>query len=182
MPKISRFSPPRSVRFRSAFSLIELIIVILIASLVTGLVFSNVSLGKSKEKKVGIRALKEAAASHPGGDADLVCVNACKDCALLVDHKAHSIGSQLKPLTAYILDDSNSPQEIDFGRRDDKKVCLRSHYYANGSTSQMILQSQDHYYFVPSYFGKTERFDSLSAATERWLQYRSQLDTMGTYF
>ena len=181
MPEIT-FSPSRPTTTRSAFSLIELIIVILIASLFAALVFSSVSFGKPKEKKVGIRALKEAAASRAGGDADLVCTDACKTCSLIVDHKAHSIGSQLKPLVAYILDEGGSPQEIDFGRMKDEKVCLRFHYYANGSTSQMILASEEKYYFLPSYFGEVEVFDSLSAATERWKQYRDQLDTMGTYY
>jgi len=181
MPEINPFaSRPTSARL--AFSLIELIIVILIASLFAALVFSSVSFGKPKEKKVGIRALKEAAASRAGGEADLVCTDGCKECNLMVDHKAHAIGSQLKPLTAYILDEGGSPQEIDFGRMKDKKVCLRFHYYANGSTSQMILASEEKYYFLPSYFGEVEVFDSLSAATERWRQYRDQLDTMGTYY
>ncbi len=172
----------RPAAARSAFSLIELIIVILIASLFAALVFSSVSSGKPREKKVGIRALKEVEDSRIGGEADLVCTDDCRTCRLVIEHKSHPVDSRLKPLTAYILDEGGSPQEIDFGRMGDEKVCLRFHYYPNGSTSQMILSSDETFYFIPSYFGTIETFDSLSAAAERWKHFRDRLDSMGAYY
>jgi len=92
------------------------------------------------------------------------------------------VKSQFKELRAHILDDSGNPQELDFGQFDRQKVCLRFHYYANGSTSQMILEEGDTFYFLPSYFGKIETFDSIDEAVERWVKYRTQLNAMGTYF
>jgi len=181
MQQISHPSP-RPAHLVSAFSLIELIIVILIASLFAGLVFSQIASSKPKEKKVGIRMLKKAVTQLAGTEADLVCTDECRQCRVITEGKGSEIGSQLKPLKAYILDDGGSPKEIDFGRMDDRKICLRFHYYSNGSTSQMILESEEKFYFVPSYFGEVETFDSLSAATDRWRRYRDQLDTLGTYF
>jgi prepilin-type N-terminal cleavage/methylation domain-containing protein len=180
MPKIaSRLHTP--VFLVPGFSLIELIIVILIASLFAALIFDNVTFATKKKQKVGIQHLKEAAAKHPG-DAELVCIDKCRHCTLIIGNKEDKIESRLKPLNAYILDDSNNPQKINFGRIKDKKVCLRFHYYANGSTSQMILESEEKFYFLPSYFGEVEVFGGIDEAVERWRHYRDQLDTTGTFF
>ncbi len=181
MPKITAHAS-FSARKAPGFSLIELIIVILIASLFAALIFSNIQFGAKKKPKVGIPQLKANALTRGAGEATLVCVDHCRKCFLSLGGKQRSVSSQLPPLTAYILDKSGNAQEIDFGRIKDQKVCLRFHYYANGSTSQMILESKDQFYFLPSYFGEIERFDSLDAATERWTKYRKQLDAMGTFF
>jgi prepilin-type N-terminal cleavage/methylation domain-containing protein len=164
------------------FSLIELIIVILIASLFVALVFNNVNLGTKQEKKVGIQQLQEAVSRGGGGESELVCTEKCSKCMLISEGKPATVQSQLRPLKAYVLDDSNNPQEIDFGRIKNKKICLRFHYYANGSTSQMILESDDKYYFVPSYFGKIEAFDDMDTAVSKWTKYRNQLDSMGNFY
>jgi prepilin-type N-terminal cleavage/methylation domain-containing protein len=180
MPKIT--SRHHTLAFLvPGFSLIELIIVILIASLFAALVFNNVMFDSKKTEKVGIQRLKEAATQYPG-DAQLVCIDECQHCTIAHGNKANEIESRLRPLTAYILDDSNNAQEIDFGRAEDKKICLRFRYYANGSTSQMILESGDRFYFIPSYFGEVEIFDDLEGAVERWRRYRDQLDSMGGFF
>ena len=163
------------------FSLIELIIVILIASLFAALIFSQISFSTKKKEKVGIRQLKKAGIVPPG-DAQLVCLDHCRKCTIGMGDKRKEISSRLKPIKAYVLDDGGNPQEVDFGRIREKKVCLRFHYYANGSTSQMILESEGKFYFVPSYFGDIEVFDGLDAATERWTHYRNRLDSMGTFF
>ena len=181
MPEITLPSPIPTP-LRSGFSLIELIIVILIASLVSAVIFSNVNFGTKKKEKVGIHQLKNGTKLLHGSDAELVCLDHCRQCFLKTDQKSTEISSQFKPLKAYILDDSTNPQEIDFGRVKDKEVCLRFHYYPNGSTSQMILESDEKFYFIPSYFGDIEVFESLDAAAEHWTHYRSQLDAMGTFF
>jgi prepilin-type N-terminal cleavage/methylation domain-containing protein len=165
-----------------AFSLIELIIVILIASLFAALVFSSISIRKPNEKKVGLRQLKEAAMQDAPVDAELVCVSKCQTCSVVREGETSPIGSQLPELQAYIIDESGNPQKLDFGRMDDRPICLRFHYYPNGSTSQMILEADDGFYFVPSYFGEIRKFDSLDGAAEYWLRHRAQLDTMGTFY
>jgi prepilin-type N-terminal cleavage/methylation domain-containing protein len=181
MPKITS-RPYTSATLMPGFSLIELIIVILIASLFAALIFNNISFGTKKKQKVGIHQLKEGAATKQGGDAELICTDKCRHCAVLTGGSQTAVESQLKPLTAYILDDSGNPQKIDFGRIKNKKVCLRFHYYPNGSTSQMILESGEKFYFLPSYFGEVEVFDDVDGAVERWQKYRDQLDSMGTFF
>jgi len=181
MPKIT----PRSAYpalSTPGFSLIELIIVILIASLIAAVIFSNVTFNTKKKQTVGIRQLKNTELTRNIGDAELVCTDHCRHCAISNGGKQTEVESRLTPLKAYILDDSGNTQELDFGRIKNKKVCLRFHYYANGSTSQMILESEEKFYFLPSYFGDIEVFESVDEAAERWTKYRKQLDSMGTFF
>ena len=181
MPKIAhRSSLP--AHWVPGFSLIELIIVILIASLFASVIFSNISFGTKKKQKVGIRQLKNTELTRNIGEAELVCYDKCHHCMITHGDKQTDVESQLKPLKAYILDDSGNAQAIDFGRIKDKKICLRFHYYANGSTSQMILESEEKFYFLPSFFGEIEVFDGVDDAVERWTKYRNQLDSMGTFF
>jgi len=181
MPEISpRSSTP--VPLAPGFSLIELIIVILIASLFASVIFSNISFGTKKKQTVGIRQLKDNEQTRNIGEAELVCLDKCRKCFITGSGKQIEVESRLKPLKAYILDDSGSAQELDFGRVKNKKVCLRFHYYANGSTSQMILESDEKFYFLPSFFGEIEVFDGVDDAVERWTKYRKQLDSMGTFF
>jgi prepilin-type N-terminal cleavage/methylation domain-containing protein len=183
MPKIASIVThlPMS-RTRRGFSLIELIIVILIASLFAAMVFTTISIRKPHEENVGIHQLKAMPMMAEAIDADLVCTEKCQTCFAMVNGKKVPVGSQMPPLKAYILDDGGSPVEVDFGRLEDRPVCLRFHFYPNGSTSQMILEAHDRFYFIPSYFGKIETFESLDAAAEHWQKYRSALDTMGTYY
>ncbi len=180
MPEITPRLQPRSSGM-PGFSLIELIIVILIASLFAALIFGQINFATKKKDKMGIFQLKKTRGILPG-NAELVCSDRCRQCTVEAGDNRINIPSQFKPIKAYVLDDSGSPQEVDFGRVKEKKVCLRFHYYANGSTSQMILESEGKFYFVPSYFGNIEVFDDLDAATERWMHYRNQLDSMGTFF
>ncbi len=115
-------------------------------------------------------------------DTELVCIDKCSQCSLVSNGKSTDVNSQFKELKAYILDDGGDPQEIDFGRAKDKKVCLRFHYYPNGSNSQMIIESDEKYYFIPSFFGDVAVYDDMDSAVSRWLRYRNQLDSMGTFY
>jgi len=182
MPKITA-CPKNRVRSLPGFSLIELIIVILIASLFAALTFNNVVINAKKEKKVGIKHLKEAFGKKSRIEGELICTDKCSKCSFVSSSGTTSeISSSLKELKAYMLDDNGNPGELDFGRIKDRKVCLRFRYYANGSNSQMIIESEDRYYFVPSYFGDVEVFEDMESAVSRWTRYRDQVNTMGTYY
>ncbi len=182
---MQQITSPLSLRARPrvpAFSLIELIIVILIASLFAAMVFTTVSFRKPGEKQVVLRQLKEVARRALPDNTQLVCVDKCRTCYLMRGNRQTAVGSKIPPLKAYTLDDGGNAQEIDFGRMDDKPVCLRFYFHANGSTSQMILEADDTYYFIPSFFGEIETFDSLDGAVARWQGRRDQLDSLGTYY
>ncbi len=182
MQQISGSLSPRTGSLVPAFSLIELIIVILIASLFAAMVFTTVSLRKPGQKHVVLQRLKEVGQQRLPDNTELVCIDKCRQCFLMREGTRQAIKSQIPPLTAYTLDEGRNPQKIDFGRMDDRPICLRFYFHANGSTSQMILEADDTYYFVPSYFGEIQTFESLDEAASYWQRYRDQLDTMGTFY
>jgi hypothetical protein len=68
------------------------------------------------------------------------------------------------------LDKNDNPQKIELGRLDDNKVCMRLRHYKNGSISQVILEVNGEFIFLPSYFGEGKKFGSLADAVNYWLQ------------
>jgi hypothetical protein len=71
---------------------------------------------------------------------------------------------------------------IDFGRLKDSKICFRFIFYPNGSTSKMVVESKGEFYYIPSYFGKIKKFNSLSEAFDYWRQDRYLLRGMGDFY
>ncbi len=88
----------------------------------------------------------------------------------------------LPPLKAYSLNGYLEPVRLEFGRYQDQPVCLRFRYFPNGSNDQMILQKGEMFYFVPSFFGKVENFNSLEEARDYWLRNRDRLRDIGDIF
>ncbi len=167
---------------KKAFSLIELLIVIAIISLFGFMVFGFLKKAEIKEDPYTIKNLKDALAGK--GDAELVCVDKCSKCFIRSpgSNNLQKTQSNLGEITAYILDSRDDPQKLEFGRLDDHKVCLRYRHYANGSSSQMILESDGKFFYFPSYFGEVSTHDSLQDAAEVWLEGSKMLTSKGNYY
>jgi len=167
---------------RSGFSLIELLIVIALVSLFGFMVFGFMKRTELKKDPYTIKNLKEI--FHASTDAELVCINKCAQCFVVTSGhtNTYKVSSKLKEIDAYIVDRSDSPQKIDFGRMDDHPVCLRFRYYANGSTSQMILESEGKFFYFPSYFGEVSMHDSLENAADAWIENSKLLTSKGNYY
>jgi len=184
MPKINTLDMPEKVSTHKAFSLIELLIVIAIISLFGFLVFSGLKKSESKKNDtLSIAKLKDAS-RHINSDKELVCIKKCKECFFspFGSSKMQAAPTLLKPLIVYTLDKNNNPQEIDFGRVGDEKICLRFKYYQNGSSSQMIIESEDKFYYFPSYFNDVQRTDTLEEATNKWLKNSEILTNRGDFY
>ena len=76
----------------------------------------------------------------------------------------------LSDITAYTLDKDEILTPIEYGRYDDKKVCLMIDFYTNGSSTQVILEDEESAYFLPAFFGKAQAFASIEEAKEYWLK------------
>ena len=169
---------------RGGFSLIELLIVIAIISLFGFLVFGSLKKAEAaRAEDRGIADLKKAA-KNIGANSELICINKCKKCYMspFGSPKLTEVASHLKPLTAYILDKNDNPEELDFNRVDDNPICLRFKYYANGSSSQMIIESEEKFYYFSSYFGDVKEFETLQEAAEEWLKYTEIVTNKGDYY
>jgi len=168
---------------KEAFTLLELLIVILLLSLMALLVFGTMSHQRFGVEKPGVSQIRELVKKVPAGGEELICIDDCRQCFLRTsDREMHPVTIAFKPLTAYTVNLYGEARRIDFGRFRDRKICLRFRFRDNGSSSRMIIETEGKYYFIPSYFGKTELFSSLVEATSYWLRNSELLRNIGDYY
>jgi prepilin-type N-terminal cleavage/methylation domain-containing protein len=167
---------------RKGFSLIELLIVIAIISLFGFLIFDFLKKAEVKQDPYSIKNLKKAFQGL--SSAELVCIDKCARCFIHSpgNDKMQEISSELKNIQAYIVDDSDNPQKVDFGRLDDHSICLRYRYYSNGSTTQIILESEEKFFYFPSYFGEISIHESAEDAAQAWVGDTKVLTSKGNYY
>ena len=173
---------------RSAFSLIELIVVVLIVSLIGFLVVSSAIKQQQKVEILDPTTLPSTLRkSFQGqGDVELFCIKKCKECYVLQGQQivAYDGGINFaKDLEIYKLDNNNQFVHIDeLGRVKDKKVCLRYHLYPNGSTTQMVISNNMGIYYLPSFFGKAVKVDDMEEAKALWTKDNYNLRDSGSYY
>ncbi len=161
-------------QIKKAFTLFELLIVILLMGLIVLFVFSTPTIPKERQEAVTFKTLPKFLRKNLKGNGELVCINNCSSCFYLNGSskpQSFSLPLQLKVKNVYILDRSDNPAKIEYGRFKDKKVCLRLKHYKNGSISQEILELDgDKFLFIPAFFGDGKVFESLTEAQNWWLK------------
>ncbi len=167
---------------KKGFSLIELLIVIAIISLFGFLVFDFLKKSEVKQDSYTINNLQKILRGQ--GDVELICINKCTQCFMRApgSEALQEIGSDLKEIQAYTVDKSDNPQKIEFGRLKDRPVCLRYRHYANGSNTQIILESEEKFFYFPSYFGEVSVHDSAEDAAEAWIKDTKIPRNRGNYY
>ncbi len=171
---------------RRAFSLLELLIVIVIISFAYMLVFASMKTKQEKPKPLQISNIKSTLTQqgYDHTDMELFCIAKSNRCYIYQDgeNKKYKEDVSLGDLTAYRLDRRNDLQKIDFGRIDDHHVSLRFSMYHNGSSSQLILQNNTGIYYLPPFFGTPTKVDSVDSARDLWLKNRELLKDAGEYY
>lgn len=173
---------------RKGFSLIELLVVILIISLVYFLGFEKFELGTSKPKPLSPINLKEEILKSKVNDGDmtLMCLDNCRKCylrsGLSSSFQPYPNAIDLQGIKAYTLDENDALVDIEYGRYDDKKICLLMHFYNNGSATQLILENEEGSYFLPSFFDTVQYFDSPEDAKEHWVTKSQDLSDSGAFY
>ena len=167
---------------KKGFSLIELLIVIAIISLFGFLVFDFLKKVEIKKDPYSIKNLKKIFQDH--GDIELLCINKCAQCFTHIpgSDTMQEASSDLKELHAYTIDKNDNPQKIEFGRWHDQRICLRYRHYANGSSTQIILESEGKFFYFPSYFGEVSVHESAEDAAEAWIKGSKILRSKGNYY
>ena len=172
--------------FKRGFTLVELLLAIFLVGLLSYFVFSGVGDVKKPKENITIENLPRVLQRNLSGDGELVCVNKCSKCFYITSDGASKnapLPIPLKITNEYILDKNDNPVKIDMGRLDDNKVCMRLQHYKNGSISQVILEVDKEYIFLPSYFGEGKKFSSLSDAVSYWLKdSQGKLESRGDWF
>jgi hypothetical protein len=92
------------------------------------------------------------------------------------------VSSDIKETYVYIVDRRDNPQKVDFGRLDDHPICLRYKHYSNGSTTQIILESEEKFFYFPSYFGEISIHESAEDAAQAWVGDTKVLTSKGNYY
>ncbi len=175
-------------RDHKAFSLVELLIVILIVSLVYFLGFSNIEKSSSKPKALTPLNLKSTIVKSDifQGEGSLVCIDKCRSCYIRKDvnspFEPYENKIDLKNIEAYTLDARDTLQEIEYGRYKDEKICLVLHFYRNGSSTQIILKQDDSIYFLPAFFDDAQKVGSLEEAKELWLKNDRLVANKGDFY
>ena len=176
---------PRS-GFRPAFSLLELMIVIIIITMVYALVFASMQRGEKEPKALQAGNLKstllEQGNAHVKGE--FFCLDKCTSCYLYRDGEVNKYEGKLAlgDIAAYQMGANRKLEKIDFGRYQDHPVSLRFKFRSNGSSSKMVIQNKSGIYYLPSLFGATAKTASLEEAEELWLKYSDLLEDNGGFY
>lgn len=173
---------------RQAFSLIELLIVVLLISLVYGFIFANINVkDKTKDKILSPLTLSEMSKELLKGEGELFCIAKCQECyySLSSSSDLHPYKGKLnfgKDIKIYQLDSQNNFVEQEFGRINDEKVCLRFHLYPNESSSKLVIENNHGFFYIPSYFGQPKKLASLEEAKKEWLKYNRIVSSSGDFY
>ncbi len=178
----------KSLHTHRGFTLIELIVVILIISLMGFMVFSTMVKQEKKIETLSPLSLKKSLQKEFGKAEDITffCISKSTDCYV-------AKGAEIIPYTGVLhlgkdieihkVDKKNRLVEIEeFGRIKDNKITFKYNLYKNGSASQIIIANTEGVYFLPSYFGKAKKVDTLDEAKELWIKEEYDLTDKGNYY
>lgn len=180
--------PAKRYEVRKGFSLLELLIVILLISIVYFLGFEGIEVGKKQPKALTPLNLKSNIVSSElySGKSTLLCVDECRSCYLRRDiasgFEAYENPIDLTNIQAYTIDQYESLSRIEYGRYQDKKICLVMDFFENGSSTQLILKDEKGAYFLPAFFGEPQKFSSLQEAKEHWLRNSTVVSDSGAFY
>ena len=173
--------------YKKAFTLIELLIVVVIIGVVYGLVIGSMKKLNNKEKHLDFKSLPKFVESfYQRNHVAFVCTDNCRECMLYVD------GKPLKKVDAFMRDerqlrfwhyDANiGVQELRFTPLFDEDerefdVCFRYEMFEDGSSSEMIIETKKQSYLyrgplseVMSYPQLQDVEDALQKQREEVLQ------------
>jgi len=171
---------------RYAFTLVELLVVIMIISVSYMLIFSVMQDEASEPKALTPLTLKSTLLEQnlTTGEQEFFCVNKCQACFLYQDGITIEYDAKvaLDKIIVHKVDTDNNLYKVDFGRYKDHPICLRFGLHQNGSSSQMIIEQNRRFYYLPAFFAKAEELDSLDEAKKRWIGGTKMLASSGDYY
>ncbi len=171
---------------RLAFTLLELLIVILLVSLSYLLVFSSMQKSTSQPKALTPLMLKQTLLedNNSVGQREFFCLNKCKSCFIYANGETTEYTNKLalENLEVYKIDNDDNSYKVDFGRFEDHPVCLRFTLYPNQSSTQMIITQNNKFYYLPSFFDKPSEIDSVESAKALWIAPTKILRNTGEFY
>jgi prepilin-type N-terminal cleavage/methylation domain-containing protein len=159
---------------RKAFSLIELLIVVVIVGLVYTLAISNFENVKQKKVRPTLTNLKSYLDKLDKTDvARLICLDECKSCYVYVDKK---LDANVSEEFEDFLDEQPRlyKYDINYGLESlknkiffnsegvDEQICFSLSVDKNGVSDQVIVEYKDKFYDFSPYFSDTKVYSSAS--------------------
>lgn len=161
---------------KKAFTLIELLLVVVIIGIIYGLVINSMQRINDKEANLGFVSLPAFLEGfHQQNHVSFTCIDSCKKCAVYVDEE------KLKEVEPFMKDERQlrfwyfnanvGMQELRFTpifNEDDREfdVCFSYEIFKDGSHSEMIVETQKQSYDYRGPFRKVGRFSSLQELEE----------------
>ncbi|MDR3178109.1 MAG: hypothetical protein LBT96_03900, partial [Campylobacteraceae bacterium] len=158
-------------RVRSAFTLFELLLVLLLIVISYGLFAQNFSATSMEDESVKLEKLNLYLA-EVGGDGNLIslrCIDDCSECRLLINNEdtnsTLNIFEKDSNVNAYSFDGKRL-EKVTF---DDyyiseykrERVCFRLDVYPNGSSDKLVLEYKKKAYLFENYMEDGKVFDSV---------------------
>jgi len=169
------------IKERKAFTLFELILVVVIIGIVYTLFIQNID-KLQRTQKLGLSELvKHMKTFQDKNEIHLVCTEECAKCEIYIDNNATEKYLELfkSEVISYYINKDGQLEEKKYAsmydeRGEEIEVCLRLTLFKNGSFSESILKQNEKVYYFPSYFGKMQEFDSMDGL-EEYFQERLRL-------
>ncbi len=155
---------------RAAFTLFELLLVLVLTALIYGLAINRLQM-KAKSESVTLDNLK----SHMLPFADhihtlsLICTDECSKCLLyrgetkIKDMQINPFHSS-KPRNVYTIDFENRLQKMEALHIDvadaDKPICFRYDIFPNDSSSELAVFMEGEYIYLPAFGSEVKHFVS----------------------
>jgi prepilin-type N-terminal cleavage/methylation domain-containing protein len=162
-----------------AFTLIELLLVIIIMGLVYSFVGNSFIKKQTVTETITVRNLPESIRKIGLEKAKLqIFGRECDKFLWLSGNSPIEVEAPLKigkELETYSFDMYGELRKMEFGtiriKNQTHKICMEFYLYNNGSTSSYVLQEGEKFYLYRPLQLQPEVFDSLSDAKESYLSY-----------
>lgn len=160
------------MRRRKAFTLIELMLVVLIIGLVYSLALSSLQKVGKGEVKLSLENLETSLLEyHNNNHVEYVCIDRCERCSLFVDSK------EIKTLESVVNNDVRLYRfDVVYGSRElelpayfnadnqEEQACFRYEIFADGSRTEMMVETDKKVVDFAGKYHKTTVYESLSDA------------------
>lgn len=162
---------------KKAFTLIELMLVVVIIGVIYGLVIGSMKKINKTEEHLDFSTLPAYLETlHQQNDVAFVCVDNCRKCSLYIDDepvkKMTPFMKDLKGLRFWSYNANTGTRELRFTSifdEDDREydVCFRYEIFKDGSSTEMVVETRKDVYDYRGLSHKVDHYSSLQELEEQ---------------
>ena len=163
---------------KKAFTLIELLIVVIIMGVVYTLAVNSFQDLKDGKIKINLKNLKQYMQNIKHKDSvELICLDGCSTCRVYVDGELHEDVSSFNEFLNdsvevyrydFLLGFVEQSKKIYFNKRNvEKDVCFSLHVDKKAVSDQIVVVFKDKVYDFTSYFDDVNVYSSLDELSDK---------------